>query len=160
MTKDNNINILENSIFENQINIDTIKIESDSIEASIKLFDQAVNNNNWRELEPEIVSSLDSEFCSLKTLINMKKIDERVQTVILNAISNDNSNPTMYKSLSDIQKNLITLTSQIKETIKNIQNILKSHTYKKDIEQINEDSIESDIYRCRGSKNFISKMIN
>lgn len=158
MSKDNNINILD-SIFENQINIDTAKIENDSIEISIKLFEQAVNNNNWRELEPGIVSGLDSEFRSLKTLINMKKIDERVQAVILNAISNDNSNPAMYKSLSDIQKNLIALTTQIKETIKNIQNILKMRSYK-DIEQINEESGESDIYRCRGSKNFISKMIN
>lgn len=159
MPKDIDINVID-SIFENQINIDADKIERDSIETSIKLFDQAVNNNNWKKLDPEIVSSLDSELRSLKTLINMKKIDERVQTVILNAISNDNSNPTMYKSLSDIQKNLITLTSQINETIKNIRNVLKAYTYKNNIEQINEESLDSDIYRCRGSKDFISKMIN
>lgn len=160
MPKDINISALD-SIFENQINIDTIKIESDSAEISTELFNQAVNNNNWKELDPEMVSSLDSELRSLKTLINMKKIDERVQMVILNAISNDNSNPTMYKSLSDIQKNLITLTSQINETIKNIRNIIKTHAYNKnDNEQINEDLIDSNNYRCRGSKDFISKMIN
>lgn len=159
MPNDININVLD-SIFENQINIDAAKIESDSAEISAKIFNQAVDNNNWKELDPEIVSGLDSGLRSLKTLINMKKIDERVQMVILNAISNDNSNPTMYKSLSDIQKNLITLTSQINETIKNIRNIIKTHTYKIDNEQINEDSIDPNIYRCRGSKDFISKMIN
>lgn len=104
---------------------------------------------------PTLKKRVDAELESLRILIKMRKADEQAHDSIINAISSNSNNASLYRALTDIQKTILSITTKISEIIISINNLLKSFQL-----EINFDKTDNkeDLNSTRGSKAFINNM--
>lgn len=114
---------------------------------------------------PSFKKRVDTDLESLRILFKMRKSDEVAHDLLLNAIAGNSGNASLYRSLTEIQKTIISITTKICDIITGLNNLMKGYQLELNFEQDDnkeegvEDEKESiDVTRCRGSKDFIKKM--
>lgn len=119
-------------------------------------------NEQFMEENPRLKKRIDAELENLRILFKMRKSDERTHDILLDAITRNPNNASMYRSLSQIQSTLLSIQKQVDETINNITNVLKGYqmeinfTRENDNQMTMTTSNDSSIHR--GSKSFIEQM--
>lgn len=113
---------------------------------------------------PNVKKRIDSELESLRVLIKMRKADEAVHDAIIKAISANNSNASLYRSLAEIQKTILSITSKMNDIVSGLNNMLKGFQLELNFEEkTNDETTEESISNKtthRGTKEFINQMLN
>lgn len=119
-------------------------------------------NEQFMEENPRLKKRIDAELENLRILFKMRKSDEHTHDILLNAITNNPNNASMYRSLSQIQSTLLSIQKQVDETINNITNVLKGYQMEINFARENDNQMtmptSNDSSIHRGSKSFIEQM--
>lgn len=125
--------------------------------------DEFMKNN------PSLKKRIDNELESLRILIKMRKSDEITHDILLGAIAKNSSNASLYRSLTETQKTIISITTKINEIVSGLNNLLKNYQLEiqwkedsntQDSSNDNEDDNKTDNMTFKGSKSFIEQMIS
>lgn len=123
-------------------------------------------NKEFAEQNPRLKKRIETELESLRILIKIRKADEAAHDIIIKAISQKPSNASLYKSLTEVQKTVISVTTKIDECLKGLQTLLKNYqlelNFKEDENTDNNEEEESqnNSNTYRGTKNFIEQMMS
>lgn len=146
------------------IDLDGINEEShkDAIEL-ISNIEKYYYNDEFMQNNPKLKKRIDTELESMRVLLKMRKADEVTHDVLIKAISKNSSNASLYRSLTEIQKTIISITTKISEIITGLNNLLKNYQLElnfKEDNSINENEEVGDVINgaCRGTKSFILGM--
>ena len=157
---------VDDMALENAVTIDIPELDKDSTETAeriVKDMEGLYYDDEWLESHPRIKKRIDIELESLRSLIKLRKANEQAHDAILNGISSENSNASLYRALGEIQRTSLSITKQIDETVTKLEDMLQQ--YQMAVEdgpvQINEDEddIEDTSPTHRGSKSFIKEQI-
>lgn len=159
---------------EEVVNIDVEDIDSISQEDAQKMIDDISKlyfDEEFIKKQPNFKNRIDSELESLRINIKMRKADEVAHDILLKNIGRNPSNASMYKSLTEIQKTIVSITTKIEETITRLQNMMKNYQMEFNFDN-NESSDETNDGQdsppapvgikksYKGSKAFIEAMSN
>lgn len=147
------------------INTDEIETESGKIaETLVEKLSSFYYNEEFMAKNQSLKKRVDAELDSLKTLIKMKKTDEKVHDILIKNISANTSNASLYRSLVELQKTVLAISAKINETVNNIKNMLKEYNVDmSDRDEFNnqkDEVIEQSGNTFRGSKDFIISQKN
>lgn len=124
-------------------------------------------NEEFMKKVPKLKSRIETELESLRILLKMRRADEVTHDILIKAISQKSSNASLYRSLSEVQKTILSITVEINKCLDGLKQILKNYQlefeFKDDNTNESSDSNneENDIKDThRGSKEFISQMIS
>lgn len=148
------------------VSIDMEQIDSEAIKVATSMCKDLVDvyfNDDFMKDHPNIKRRLDSEIESLRVLVKMRKADEQVHDLAVQAIGANAANASLYRSLSQIQGSLLSIQKQIDETVRNIQNLCKNCQLDINFEQDQNTNTEGTptedaIPIHRGAKSFIEEM--
>lgn len=156
---------------EDVVNIDTDRIDTDSLKEASELVENLKDiyaDPAFMKANPKFATRLKAEVENLRILIKIRKSDEVAHDVLLGAIGRNSANASLYRSLSDIQRTILSTTSELTSKVKDINIMLKNIQlelfHKEPQEQANEDTGEvvegdqSEQTTFRGSKDFIKQM--
>lgn len=150
------------------VEIDVEQIEKDARGYACSLVDNLSKyyfNEEFMSTHPIFKKRVDSDLDSLCMLLKMRAIDVATQDGLLKSISGNSSNASLYKSLTELQKTILSIQSKIDDTIKSLETFMKGYQleidFTKDVNQemqydSSDDAIEE--MTTRGSKDFITKM--
>lgn len=152
------------------INIDTDSIDSDSLQEAIDLVENLKDiyaDPDFMKNNPKFATRLKTEVENLRILLKMRKSDEIAHDILLAAIGRNCSNASLYRSLSDIQKTILSTTDNLSTKIKDINAMLKNIQLEinfnkpesqKEIsdELVHDTEVKQTTFR--GSKDFIKQM--
>lgn len=154
---------------EDVVNIDTDHIDDESLKEATDLVENLKDiytDPKFMKNNPKFANRLKTEIESLRILLKMRKSDEVAHDILLHAISRNSSNASLYRSLSDIQKTILSTTADLSTKIKDINAMLKN--IQLEIFQEKQDEIidqetgeinkENEQTTFRGSKDFIKQM--
>lgn len=117
-------------------------------------------NEEFMSNNPTFKKRIDNELESLRVLIKMRKSDEIAHDNLMKAIANNSSNASLYRSLAEIQKTILSITSKMGEIITGLNNLMKNYqlelNFSDDDQTTEEISSSKDTHR--GSKEFINQM--
>ena len=157
---------LEKEIFdidsENLITIDISDIDDSSMKDAkdmINNLSQFYYDEEFIKAHPNIKKRIDSELESMRVLIKMRKADERAHDAILQAISTNNNNASLYRALTEIQKTIISITTKMGEIVTGLNNMMKGFQLEMTFDKNTEEEIETSQNIHRGSKDFIQNML-
>ena len=154
---------------ESIVNIDTDKIDDDSLKEAQDLIENLKDiyaDPEFMKANPKFSTRLKAEMEDLRILMKIRKSDEVAHDVLLAAIGRNSSNASLYRSLSDIQKTILSTTSELSSKIKDINTMLKSIqleiNFKPESPNTNNSSDQPadqpEQSTFRGSKDFIKQM--
>ena len=155
---------------EDVVTIDTEIIDDDSLKEAEGLIDNLKDiyaDPDFLKANPKFATRLKAEIEDLRILIKVRKSDETVHDIILKAISKNSSNASLYRSLTEVQKTILSTTSDISTKIKDINTMLKNIQLEINFKQdevkpgetgdlFNQQNLAYQAYR--GSKDFIKQM--
>ena len=147
---------------ENLITIDLSDIDDSSIKDArdmINNLSQFYYDEEFIKSHPTIKKRIDSELESMRVLIKMRKADERAHDAILQAISTNNNNASLYRALTEIQKTIISITTKMGEIVTSLNNMMKGFQLEMNFDKNNDEEIEVNQNTHRGSKDFIKSML-
>lgn len=124
-------------------------------------------NEEFMTANPTFKKRVDADLESLRILIKMRKSDEIAHDNLLKAIASNSSNASLYRSLTEMQKTIISITTKMGEIIVGLNNLMKGFQLEINFQDqtndqqsdVDEDfSVSKDTHR--GSKEFINMMNN
>lgn len=140
--------------------IDTSELDSESKQKADEVL-RAISDL-WAEpgfLETHSFLSrrLQIELETLRGLLKMRSSDDLAHEALLSAISEDKSNPSLYRSLAEIQKMYSSLSTQISELIEKLERMLREYQERQTTQPalINETSSN---LRSRGTKELLQQL--
>lgn len=147
----------EEDLFE--IDMDAIDKDSES-EANniIKIVTDLYQDDEFKKKYPQAQRRINMELETLRGLIKMRKVDEEALEAIIQAISANKSNGSLYRSLAEIQKTSIALSNKIHDTVDRLNVICKDFQVGLPVEELSQDDNEPKSGAHRGSKAFIEEM--
>ena len=110
---------------------------------------------------PTFKKRVDADLESLRILIKMRKADEVAHDNLLKAIAGNSSNASLYRSLTEMQKTIISITTKMGEIVTGLNNLMKEFQLEINFQEESTpdtDTISSSQDTYRGSKDFINKM--
>lgn len=149
------------------VNIDMDDINKSSESSAQELVDNISKfyyNEDFMKRNPSFKKRVDADIESLRVLIKMRKTDEAAHDILIQAISGNSGNASLYRSLSEIQKTIISITTKMNEIITGLNNMMKGYQLELNFEE-NENKEESQEEpnstnsAHRGSKQFIESMM-
>ena len=149
------------------IEIDLDGIDNESRNAATELVENISKlycNEDFIKQHPSFKKRIDNELESLRVLIKMRKTDELAHDFILKAIQGNSGNASLYKSLTEVQKTILSITTKMSEVIAGLNTILKGYQLELDFEKEEEQSEDVDEAPSknpslsRGGKEFIRMM--
>lgn len=149
---------------ENAVQIDIPEIDKDSTETAERMvhdMEGLYYDEEWIQSHPRIKKRIDIELESLRSLIKLRKANEQAHDAILNGISNNNDNASLYRALGEIQRTSLSITKQINDTVIGLDEILKQYQLD-DMPEVQTRAggdEEEDLSMHRGSKSFIKEQI-
>lgn len=157
---------------EDVVNIDTDRIDTDSLKEASELVENLKDiyaDPEFMKANPKFATRLKAEVENLRILIKIRKSDEVAHDVLLGAIGRNSANASLYRSLSDIQRTILSTTSELTSKVKDINLMLKNiqlelfhqdattpQTDPETGEVVDGDQLEQTTFR--GSKDFIKQM--
>lgn len=150
-------------------NIDMGEIdESSKIDAN-KIISSAVElyaNKEFMENNPKLKQRIETELESLRILLKMRKADEITHDILIKAIAQKPSNASLYRSMTEVQKTILSITSDISKTLSGLENMVKHYQTELIFEEHNDpddsedsNSAEDNNMVHRGSKEFIQQIL-
>ena len=149
--------------------INTEIIDDDSLKEAEGLIDNLQDiyaDPEFMKANPKFVTRLKAEIEDLRILLKVRKSDETVHDIILGAIGKNSNNASLYRALTDVQKTILSTTTDISNKIKDINSMLKNIQLELNFKQppIDPESTATtgDLFgqnqAFRGSKDFIKQM--
>lgn len=149
-----------------------IDIDLDGINESAKVDAISLIDNlsklyydeDFMKRNPTFKKRVDTDLESLRILFKMRKTDEEAHDILIKAIAGNSSNASLYKSLSGMQKTIISITTKICDIIEGLNNLMKGYqteliNKEEEIDELDEDDGDFDpTSTCRGTKLFIEQM--
>lgn len=155
------------SLIDNEdiVNIDTEFIDKNSLLEAEKLIDNLQDiyaNPEFMKNNPKFVTRLKAEIEDLRILLKVRKSDETVHDIILGSISKNPHNASMFRALTDVQKTILSTTTEIATKIKDINAMLKNIQLEIPFDQNKEDNPDGDSSGTtfRGTRDFVKQMKN
>lgn len=151
---------------EEVINIDTNVIDDAAFKEAAALVENIKDiyaDPEFMKNNPKFATRLKTEVEDLRILMKIRKSDEVAHDLLLSAIGKNSSNASLYRSLSDIQKTILSTTSELSAKIKDINFLLKNIQLELNFKPESETESESESSQgnmTRGSKDFIKQMRN
>lgn len=115
-------------------------------------------NEEFMSANPTFKKRVDSDLESLRILIKMRKADEVAHDNLLKAIAGNSSNASLYRSLTEMQKTIISITTKMGEIITGLNNLMKGFQLEINFQEEPTEEITSSKDTHRGSKEFINMM--
>ncbi len=154
---------------EDIVNIDTDRIDSDSLKEASDLVENLKDiyaDPEFMKANPKFATRLKAEVENLRILIKIRKSDEVAHDVLLGAIGKNSANASLYRSLSDIQRTILSTTSELTAKVKDINVMLKNIQLELFHQENQQESISNEEIdnqsgeqtTFRGSKDFIKQM--
>lgn len=146
------------------IDLDAIGKEADK-EANIMIsnLSKFYNDEEFLKENPAFKKTIDTELESLRILLKMRKSDEEAHDILVKAIAANSNNASLYRSLSEIQKTMLSISKSIDEILIRLSNTLKTYQTEINFNENNEEGEdnkeESDQTVHRGTKEFIQSML-
>lgn len=165
---------IEESSFDGNIDgMQLIDIDMDGIDAEskedaallIENLSKFYYDENFMKEHPAFKKRVDADLESLRILIKMRKTDEVAHDLLIKAISGNSGNASLYKSLTEVQKTIISITTKIGDIITGLNNLMKGYQLEinfdspednEDGTDNEEDNIKKNTWR--GTKDFINDM--
>lgn len=153
---------------ENAVIIDIPELDKDSTETAeriIKDMEGMYYDDEWLASHPRIKKRIDIELESLRSMIKLRKANEQAHDAILNGISSENSNASLYRALGEIQRTSLSITKQIDEAVSKLEGMLQQYQLDVDDNRVGftlnkgEEENEDNSPTHRGSKSFIKEQI-
>ena len=149
--------------------VDVVTIDMDAIDNEadvesrefVKALRSAYYDDEFIRENPSFKKQLDSEIESMRILIKMRKADETAHDALIHAIEQNSSNASLYRSLSDMQKTILSITEKIDTCKTNLIALLKNYQLEinfKEDNYTNNDSEDAPSDTYRGTKEFIESM--
>jgi hypothetical protein len=92
----------------------------------------------------------------------MRKTDEVAHDLIIKAIAGNSGNASLYKSLAEIQKTILSITTKMGDIITGLNNLLKGYQLEMNFEEQEQPETDQEQPKLkntyRGSKEFIERM--
>ena len=176
MNNPNDIDFDPSKLIDNEediVNIDTDRIDDESLHEAVDLVENLKDiyaDPEFMKNNPKFATRLKTEVESLRILLKMRKSDEVAHDILLGAIGKNSSNASLYRSLSDIQKTILSTTADLTAKIKDINSMLKNIqlelNFKQELqgESVDRETVEiidsnqTEQTTFRGSKDFIKQM--
>ena len=149
-----------------------VDIDFEGIEASAKAdavalienLEKFYYNDDFMKQHPTFKKRIDADLESLRILFKMRKSDETAHDLIMKAIQGNSGNASLYKSLSEMQKTIISITSKIGDIVTGLNNLMKGFQLELEFDSQQEGEGESEELvgaspnTTRGGKEFIERM--
>lgn len=150
---------------EDIVNIDTDNIDKLSLSEAEGLIDNLrdiYTNPDFMKNNPKFITRLKAEIEDLRILLKVRKSDETVHDIILGSIGKNPNNASMFRALTDVQKTILSTTTDISTKIKDINAMLKNIQLEINFEQNNDDEFENGPQGTtfRGTRDFVKQMKN
>lgn len=147
------------------VDIDMEGIDKESLDDAMALVDNLSKlycNEEFMKNNPNFKKRVDAELESLRVLIKMRKTDEVAHDLIIKAIAGNSGNASLYKSLAEIQKTILSITTKMGDIITGLNNLLKGYQLEMNFEEQEQPETEQEQPKLknayRGSKEFIERM--
>jgi hypothetical protein len=159
---------------DNDIEVDGIQlveIDLDGINAEAKADAVALIDNlskfyydeDFMRRNPTFKKRVDTDLESLRILFKMRRADEEAHDLLIKAITGNSGNASLYKSLTEMQKTIISITSKIGDIIEGLNALMKGYQLELNFDDNKEEESVQDVtdnssITHRGSKEFIQHM--
>lgn len=148
------------------VDIDIDGISESAKEDAIALIDNLYKfyyDEDFMRRNPTFKKRVDSDLESLRILFKMRKTDEEAHDLLIKAIAGNSGNASLYKSLSEMQKTIISITSKIGDIIEGLNSMMKGYQLEINFDEKQTDdfedlTVENTQNIHRGTKDFIQQM--
>lgn len=145
------------------IDMDNInKSAQDDASAIIANLSKFYYDEEFLAKNPNFKKRVDADIESLRILFKMRKSDEEAHDILIKAIQGNSGNASLYKSLSEIQRTIISITSKINDIIEGLNGLMKNYqlelNFDNKTDEIEQNETPNDMSITKGSKAFIEQM--
>lgn len=146
------------------IDTDLINKESNIMATSlISSVLRLYNNKDFVDEHPDFKKRIDTEIESLKRMYKMIKTDEIVHDHLVQAISKNPGNASLYMSMTKLQEKISSLDGDIKRILDGLNKICANYQMELNFEQTRKSAEDESSYDetgvvTRGNKAFIDLM--
>lgn len=146
------------------IDTDLINKESNIMATSlISSVLRLYNNKDFVDEHPDFKKRIDTEIESLKRMYKMIKTDEIVHDHLVQAISKNPGNASLYMSMTKLQEKISSLDGDIKRILDGLNKICSNYQMELNFEQTRKSAEDESSYDgtgvvTRGNKAFIDLM--
>ena len=125
-------------------------------------------NEEFMNQNPKLKQRIETELESLRILLKMRKSDEITHDILIKAIAQKPSNASLYRSLTEVQKTILSITADINKTLSGLENLLKHYQLELNFDENSDSDNGGDSNSTeensnaihRGSKEFIQNMLS
>ena len=169
--KKNNLEITDEDIrglVDPNESIEVVEIPIEEIEdAAHKLAISLVDNlsvfyynETFLKENPLFKKQVDKDIDSLRILLKMRKSDEVTHDILVRSIGQNPGNASLYRSLSEVQKTMLSIQTKIDDTIKSLNTFMKGYQMEINFNTSKEEEENSDEIKTatKGSKSFIESL--
>ena len=168
--KKNNLEITDEDIrglVDPNEGIEVVEIPIDEIEdAAHKLAISLVDNlsvfyynETFLKENPLFKKQVDKDIDSLRILLKMRKSDEVTHDILVRSIGQNPGNASLYRSLSEVQKTMLSIQTKIDDTIKSLNTFMKGYQMEINFTpQKNEEDVDEVNLTTKGTKSFIENL--
>lgn len=149
------------------VDIDLESINESAKTDAVSLIDNLSKlyyDEDFMKRNPTFKKRVDTDLESLRILFKMRKTDEETHDILIKAIAGNSGNASLYKSLTELQKTIISITTKICDIIDGLNNLMKGYQMEL-MNNSEDDEVKDDpdedfdpTSTCRGTKFFIEQM--
>ena len=120
-------------------------------------------DEDFMRRNPAFKKRVDTDLESLRILFKMRRADEEAHDLLIKAIAGNSGNASLYKSLTEMQKTIISITSKMGDIVDGLNALMKGYQLEINFDDKQEETEEvtdtpSNVTTSRGTKEFIQKM--
>jgi hypothetical protein len=118
-------------------------------------------NETFLKENPLFKKQVDKDIESLRILLKMRKSDEVTHDILVRSIGQNPGNASLYRSLSEVQKTMLSIQTKIDDTIKSLNTFMKGYQMEINFNpQKDDDENEQEIstIATKGTKSFIENL--
>ena len=118
-------------------------------------FDQRYIDNH-----PYVTSKITQEIDNIRRLLKMLSVNEKAQDTLILSIASNAAKGTLYTSLTSLQNSMLSMQSQLNTLTANLENIFKEmqENCDKTFQEKDKEQSEDGSMVVRGSRDFIKQI--